>query len=131
MPEPFRQREVLIKAALEHLQKLKLCIPRVLDIMRQRLLDIANVPSLKVHRARTPSSSEYRHPSVTADVVLPLVGIRMPMQFANCSRSDRNDRGCDCRRDFEPTRIDNRNRTSLRALRNLHLRLAESKILRR
>jgi len=131
VPEPFRECEILIKAALEHLQELKLSTADVLDIMRQGFLDIANISSLKVHGAGTASCSEHRHSSATADVVLPFVGVRMPMQFADSTGDDGNDRGCDRGGDFEHARIDDRDFATLCTLCNLHLGLAESKILRR
>src|SRR5260370_193706 len=77
--EPLRKRQVLIEAALEHLQKFQVVVAGILNVVGQRLEDISNVPGLKVHGAGTASGSEHSHSSSTADVVLPFVGIGMPM----------------------------------------------------
>ena len=86
MSEPLRERQVLIEAALEHLQKSQVGVTGILNVVGKRLLDIANVSGLKVHCASAASSSEYGHSSRTADVVLPFIGIGMPVQFAYPSR---------------------------------------------
>jgi hypothetical protein len=40
MGQPFRERNVLIVAALEHLQEDQVCIPHVLDVMQQRFFHV-------------------------------------------------------------------------------------------
>src|SRR5580658_1620363 len=117
MCEPFRQRKILIEAALEHLQKLEVGVARILHVVGQCLEHIANVSSLKVHGAGAASGSEHGHPSGTADVVLPFVGIGMPVQFAYPSRMNRDYGGCNRGGYFERARIDDPHLASLGALR--------------
>ena len=62
--EPFRERNILVGAALEHLQEDQVRIPGILDVMQQRLFDIPDVPRLKsIVRALFP---------VATTVILPL-----------------------------------------------------------
>src|SRR5271154_3005646 len=48
-------------------------VARILDVMGQRLEDVANVSGLKVHGAGAASGGEYSHAPLSADVVLPFV----------------------------------------------------------
>jgi hypothetical protein len=52
----------------------------ILDVMQQRLLHIADVARLKIHRACAISSRDNRHSPFPGDKVLPLVCVWMPMQ---------------------------------------------------
>ena len=90
-------RDSLIDVALEHLQKFEVGIARVLDVVRQRLLDIANIARFEIHRTSAASRGEDGHSSLPAHEVLPLVGIWMPVQFADPARMHSHDRrrdGC-------------------------------------
>src|ERR1700728_411297 len=99
--------------------------------MRQRLLNIANVSGLKVHGASAASGSENGHSSSTAHVVLPFVGIGMPMQFPYPSRMDGHYGRGNRRGHFELARINNPHLASLGALRNRLLGSSKSEFLGR
>ena len=79
--QPLRKRQVLVKAALEHFQEDEICIPRVFDVMQKRLFDVADISRLKVHRASLVTRRHHCHSCLAGDVILPLVGIGMPVQF--------------------------------------------------
>src|SRR5206468_5372359 len=76
-------------------------VPGVLDVMRQRLLNVTYIARIEVHCAGTGAGADYCHACFAADVVLPLVGILMPMQFAHTARVHGNDRDGDGGRFFE------------------------------
>src|SRR6266436_2052658 len=50
--------------------------------MRKRLLYVANVASLEIHGTGVAVSRENRHPSLASHVVLPFIGVFVPVQFA-------------------------------------------------
>ena len=81
MRQPLVQRHILVLVALEHLKKYEILGPRILDVMRKRLLDVANVPFLEIHSTRITLSRENRHPPFASYVVLPFIGVLMPVQF--------------------------------------------------
>src|SRR5579863_9650338 len=99
--------------------------------MWRRLLNVTNVSSLEIHRASPATGSEHRHASLATDEVLPLVGVRMPVEFANSAGvycdDGRGNRG----RDFERTRINDTNLAALHALCDRLLQGAKGKIMRR
>src|SRR5258708_28540384 len=128
--ESFREREVLIEAALEHFQKFQVGVARVLNIVGQRFLDIANVPGLKVRSTGAASGCEHRHSSCTADEVLPFVGIGMPVELANPSRMDGYHRRRNRGGNVEVAGINDPYLASLGALRNRVLYRTECEVLR-
>ena len=44
--------------------------------------DVTDVPGLKVEGSCLTRSSKHAHARLTADVVLPFIGVRMPVQFS-------------------------------------------------
>ena len=131
MREPFRERQILIGIALEHLQKFQVGVARILHIMRQRLQHVAHISRLKIHGTSAASGGEHGHSSLSCNVVLPFVGVGMPVQFANPSRMHRHNRRRDRGGNFELAGIHNAHLAALAALRNRLLRSSKSKILRR
>src|SRR5579875_1192690 len=49
MREPLRRRNILVCANREHLEKDQVIVPGVLDVVRTRDLDVADVALLEVH----------------------------------------------------------------------------------
>src|ERR1700691_4642330 len=131
MREPFRERQVLVDIALEHLQKFQVGVARILHIMRQRLQHVAHISRLKIHGTGAASGGEHGHSSLSCNVVLPFVGVGMPVQFANPPRMHRHNRRRDRGGNFELPKIHNAHLAALAALRDRWLRSSESKILRR
>src|SRR5258706_14621985 len=96
MSQPFRERKVLVKAALEYFQEDQVCIPSILNVVQKRFLHVPDVSRLKVHR---PSAVACRHdsnPSLSTDEVLPLVAVWMPVQFPQPSRVNGDHCHSDC-----------------------------------
>jgi hypothetical protein len=77
--QPLVQRYILILVALEQFQKYESLGPRILDLIRKRLLDVANIPFLEIHGAGITLSGENRHPSFASYVILPFIGVLMPV----------------------------------------------------
>src|SRR5260221_6500796 len=77
--QPLCERQVLVVAALEHLQKYQICVTGILNVMQKRFLHVSNVSRLKIQGASAIPRCHNRHSSLSTNVVLPLVGIRMPM----------------------------------------------------
>ena len=86
--QPLVQRQVRIIAALEHLQEAQRRVAGVLDIMAHRVRDIADVAGLVIEGARLPRGCEHAHAALAFDVVLPFVGVGMPVQFAHSAGRD-------------------------------------------
>ena len=85
MRQPLVQRHILVLVALEHLKKYEILGPRILDVMRKRLLDVANVALLEIHGTGVAVSCEDCHSSFASHVILPFIGILVPVQFAQSS----------------------------------------------
>src|SRR5260370_24754528 len=90
--------------------------------MRERFLNVAHVAGLEVHGASAAAGGEYGHASLAAKVVLPLVGIGVPMQFADAARLDGYDGSGDGRRYLEGAGINDAELTAVVAVcgRALH-----------
>src|SRR5260370_4259618 len=88
--QPLRQRKILIVAALEHLQEDQVRVTCILNVMQQRFLHVPDVSRLKVQRASAVASRHHSHASLPTDVILPLVGIGMPVQFPQPSWLNRH-----------------------------------------
>jgi hypothetical protein len=72
----------LINVALEELEKDEVFVARILDVMAERCGDEADVAGLKICRARLRVIEEDGHARLAGNVVLPLVGLWMPVQLA-------------------------------------------------
>ena len=130
MCEPFGKREVLIIAALEHLQKLQVGSASIFDVVRERFLDVADVARFEIHGAGAAPGGKNSHAALSGVEVLPLVGIWVPMKFANSTGLDRYDRGAS-RGYFECVRVDDADFPAFVALGGRKLHGAKSKIDRR
>src|SRR5580704_2469122 len=92
MRHPFRQRDVLVFAGLEHLEKDQVGVASILDVMRIGNRDVSDIALFKVHRSGSGAGSENRHAALASNVVLPLVCVRMPVQFTEAAGSQTDDR---------------------------------------
>src|SRR6202453_2239987 len=86
--EPLIERYVSIVRALEDLQKSQGRRAGVLDIMTHREGDIADVSAAEIERPRLTAGGEHAHAPLTADVILPFVGVGMPVQLAQATGVD-------------------------------------------
>src|SRR5229473_2578642 len=80
--KPLGDRYLLKHRAIEESEKFRRLAAHLLHKVTEALLDKANLPRPELFGARPAMRSEHCHPRVPADVVLPFVGIRMPMHFA-------------------------------------------------
>src|SRR2546421_383326 len=55
---------------------------------------VADVAGAEVEGARLPGSTENAHARLALDVILPLVGVRMPMHLAHCAGIDLDQGRC-------------------------------------
>src|SRR6202789_325276 len=86
--EPLIERYVSIVRALEDLQKSQGRRAGVLDIMTHREGDIADVSAAEIERPRLTAGGEHAHAPLTADVILPFVGVGMPVQLTQATGVD-------------------------------------------
>src|SRR6202012_5023441 len=59
---------------------------RVFDIVPHREGHETNIASLKIEGPRLTRRGENTHPRLSVDVILPLVGVRMPMHLTHAAR---------------------------------------------
>jgi hypothetical protein len=83
------------RTASEELEEFAVGVTGVLDIMGQGFLDVTHVAGFEIHRARTLAGADNGHPRFPADVVLPFVGVRMPVKLAHSAGMHRHNRGGD------------------------------------
>ncbi len=95
MRQPVRQRHILVAIGFEQLQKHQVPVPGVLDVVRKILLHVPHIALPKVHRARPRSGRKHRHPPLALHVVLPLIGIRMPVHLPQSARMQNHVRSSD------------------------------------
>src|SRR5260370_13764277 len=69
--QPLRKRQILIEAALEHLQEDQVSIAGIFDVMQQGFFDVPDISRLKVHRASAVTCRHHSHSSLARDVILP------------------------------------------------------------
>src|SRR2546430_2603626 len=84
--------------------------------MRQRLLYVAHVTGFKVHCSRAASCGEHGHAPLAADEELPFVSIGMPVQLAQTTGLQGDQRGGDILRDLEIARVNDAHLAALCAL---------------
>jgi hypothetical protein len=96
MRQPLVQRHILVLRAFEHLKKYEILGSRILDVMRKRLLYVANVASLEIHGTGVAASCENCHSSA----------FWCQCQFAQSSGMDDDMRRRDRIRGLENLRID-------------------------
>ena len=80
------RRKIGEVGAAEHLQEAQRFIAGVLDVVTHRERYVAHVAGLVVEGAGLAGRGEHGHAPAAADVVLPLVGVRVPMQLAHPAR---------------------------------------------
>src|SRR6266436_4181729 len=78
MRQPLVQRHILVLVALEHLKKYEILGPGILDVMRKRLLYVANVAFLEIHGTGVAVSCEDCHSSFARDLNLAFTGWTLP-----------------------------------------------------
>src|ERR1700682_5110987 len=88
--QPLRKGKVLIEAALEHLQEDQVCVACIFDVMQQGFFHVPDVSRLKVHGASAVTCRDHSHSCLACDVVLPFVGVGVPVQFPQPSRMNRD-----------------------------------------
>src|ERR1700676_3126457 len=74
--------------------------------MSEAFLHIADVARAEIRRGRRRTGVEHRHPRFALEVVLPFIGVRMPVQLAHAARLDRDQGGSGCRRYIEIAAVD-------------------------
>ncbi len=101
MRQPIRQRDILEAVAPEHLQEYEVGVAGIADEVAERFLHIADIAGLEVlgHDLRT--GVEHRHRALPGDVILPFVGIGMPMHLAQGAGMERHQRRGDGLRRLE------------------------------
>lgn len=93
--QPVRQRDLLVPVAAEHLEKLQHVVAGVLDVVAQVLANEADIARPEVRGIRMGPGIEHGHPCRPAQVVLPFVGVGVPVQLSHragfhCDQSCRN-----------------------------------------
>ena len=78
---PGRERDRLVIAVVEHDEELEVLGASVLDVVPVALRHVADVAGVEFLGALAAVRSEHAHAGAAADIVLPLVGIGMPMQL--------------------------------------------------
>src|SRR5207248_907039 len=69
----------------------------VLDIVAHSERHIADVASLIVECARLTRGAEHAHPGLPLDIILPFVGVWMPMKLPHPPRINFDERCCNCK----------------------------------
>jgi hypothetical protein len=95
--QPLIQRQVGIVAALEHLQEPQRCRASILLLVAHGVRNIAHVSGLKIERSRLTGRREDPHAGLTAEVILPLVGVGMPVELPQSTRFNFHKGGRDVR----------------------------------
>src|SRR5260370_8844071 len=112
MPEPVIHGDIDKLIRLEHFQKSGVGAAGVFDVMGRNPGNKANIVCIEVHRAGSSLVHDYGHPSFASEPELPLACIRMPMQFAQGSWLESNERGSDSLASGKAARSPNTNFTA-------------------
>src|SRR5580692_9722443 len=86
----------------------------VLDVVAHVARNVADVTRLVVEGARLTARGEDRHAALAREVVLPLVGVRVPVKLADSARFNFDSRSSDCLRDGEIARVGDAYRAAAR-----------------
>ena len=89
---PGAERDRLVGAVVEHDQQLEIVGAGILDVVAVALRHVAHVARAHVLGARAAVRSEHAQPGAARDVVLPLVGVGVPMHLAQAARLDAHQR---------------------------------------
>ena len=98
---PAGDGDRLIGAVVEHEHDLELAIAGVLDVVAIALRHVADIACGEFVGARAAMGAEHGHARAAPDIVLPLGGVRVPMQFAHAARLDDQQRSGHGRGDRE------------------------------
>jgi hypothetical protein len=93
--------------------------------MTEALRHIANITRHELGGRGVWPGVEHRHLSLALDIVLPLVGIRMPVHFAHAARLDRHHYRCNRQRRVEVAGVGDTDRTAGIVLDRFHVREME------
>src|SRR6266446_10785911 len=93
--QPLVQRHIGVITTLEHLEETQGRRAGVLHVMTHREGDVTDVASLIVERSCLTRGSKHAHARLAADVVLPFIGVWMPVQFSHSTRFDLYESGRD------------------------------------
>src|SRR5580700_2811674 len=88
--QPFRDRKIHKARGFEDLEETQVLVARVLDVVGQSFLHVTYIAGPEVHGACAPSTAKHRHPALPAKVVLPFVGVLMPMKLTHATGIDRH-----------------------------------------
>jgi hypothetical protein len=93
MRQPVGERELLVARGSEYADELQFGIADIFDIVSEISFDVADVAGSEVHRQRFGTRIEDSHAAFALDIVLPLVGVWVPMHLPYASRWN-GDQGC-------------------------------------
>ena len=83
---PLVERYIGVVAAFEDFQKVHLRSAGVLDIMPHGEGHITDIAGPEIERARLTGRAEDAHTGLTLDIILPFIGVGVPMQFSHPAR---------------------------------------------
>ena len=93
MRQPVGQGDLFVAGSLEHRDEHHVDVADILDVMPEVFLDVTDVSGIEIHRHRIRAGIEHRHLCFALDIILPFVGVRMPVHLANAARTNRHQRG--------------------------------------
>ena len=125
MRQPIGQRDLLEPVRPEDLHVNEIRVTRVLDVMAQRFLHVADVTRMKVCGDRRRPGVEGGHARGALENIRPFIGIRMPVHVSQPSRLYRNPCCCNSLRHKEIAAIGNLDRPALRLHARRHIGEAE------
>src|SRR5438105_8593722 len=85
---PLRQRDVRVMIGAEQGKEDEWLIACVLDIVAHVARNVSDVTRLVVERAGLTAGGEDAHAPLAGEIVLPFVGVRVPMKLADRARFD-------------------------------------------
>src|SRR5882762_8755014 len=101
MRQPVGQRNFGIVIGLEDLEEHEIGVADVLDVVAEALLYIADVARAEIVGECSRTRIEYGHSGLTLDVVLPFVGVGVPVELAHAARLDGDERSRNSRGGLE------------------------------
>src|ERR1700753_3455314 len=107
------QRDSRKIGSSEHFEELQVGVARVLDVVSEVLLDVADVACVEVHCDGIWTGVEDRHLSFALDPVLPLIGVGMPVHLAQAAGTHRYKRCSNRCRNREVAAVSDVHRTAL------------------
>src|SRR6202050_2109313 len=93
--EPVGQRDLFVVVAAERLDEDQVIVAGVLDVVAAVAPDQADIAGLEVGGVGVRAGVEHRHPGGALHVVLPLIGIGVPVQLPHAARLDDDQGGRD------------------------------------